>query len=301
MATNPFKSFIVYTTSRTNDYDPLEDTTQWPGDPTGGTWRTVGLVNTPNGVRLDSYENHKLGCAQFNERILPGAVIKEELDKRVARLHEQQGHKVSKKDRAQLRDQVEFDLLQHAFIKRSLVYFALINIKRKPAVLVFTSSQKRADEVATLLDATMDGSIKPQKIDQDGRMGGWLTALANNGSAAEFFSGKSASLVGPDGKKITIKDMEVDAHSVQNLLADGFAVTSLGLGTGGGDIDATDYTFTLTDKAIFKAFVIDGVKPAQIKEDFAGYAVLCVTQIKAMLQSVLLELENCSNDGTNDL
>lgn len=292
MATNPFKSFIAY---RVKDIAETIEPHIGAADPTGGQWRTVHFAELPTTEVIAEFENCKMGCLQFNERMLPGRVIKEELDKRVAHLAEQQGHKVSKKDRAQMRDQVEFDLLPKAFIKRTQVHFAFVSVNRKPVLLVFTSSQKRADEVVVILDNTFDGALQPRKIEMDGRLGGWLTTLAYDGQDGFFWADRAATLAGEDGKKVTVKDMAVEAKVVSDLLKDGFTVTSLSMLIGkieeGGDVH-----FTLTDKAIFKGFSIDGVKATQATEDFPGFAVLYVAEIKAMLQSLMNEVGESEED-----
>lgn len=288
MATNPFKSFIAYDIKRVKDFQPITDTTGGP-EPTGGRWRTMYFTEMPTGEHFSDLENCKIGCLQFNERMLPGKVINEELDRRVAKLAEQSGLKVGKKARAELRDQVEFDLLPKAFIKRTPVYFVFVNVNRSPTLLVFTSSQKRADDVACHLEDTFEFALQPRKIEMDGRLGGWLTTLAREENLGAFYTGRSVTLVGEDGKKVAVKDMAVEAKSVQSLLKDGFEVTSLGICLKSGD-NPEYVTFTLTDKAIFKNFSIDGVKATQAKEDFAGFAVLYITETKWMLQSLKDEL-----------
>lgn len=289
MATNPFKAFIAYEIKRVKDFDAITDAIGAP-EPTGGQWRTAYFTEMPTGEHFSDLENCKIGCLQFNERMLPGRVIKEEVDKRVAKLAEQSGHKIGKKARAEIRDQVEFDLLPKAFIKRTPIYFAFLSLNRKPVLLVFTSSQKRADDVVGHLEDTFAGALQPRKIEMDGRLGGWLTTLAYDGQDGFFWSDQSATLVGDDGKKVTVKDMAVEAKVVSDLLKDGFSVTSLSMRIGKLE-DGGDVLFTLTDKAIFKGFTIDGVKPSQAKEDFAGFAVMYVGEIRAMLIELMNEIE----------
>lgn len=282
MASNPFKSFIPYNVKikAYNDFPNYPSVT----DPSGGQATTIGFADLPNAERLWETEAGRICAVQINERLLPAAVVKEEVVKRCDRLAEQQGHKVSKADRAAIKDQVEFDLLAKAFIKRTTIYVAFYG---RTNMLVFTSSQRRADQVVAFLADVSDGTIEPRKIETERQVGGWLTSLAHDSDIYTFFAGESATLVGEDGRAANLKKIAVEGETVQDLLQSGYTVTSMKVIHAPTLEKKDDIGFTLTDKFIFKGFSIDGVKSSQAKEDFEGFAVLHLQAIKKVLKELM--------------
>ena len=122
MTTNPYKNFIPYLVSSDAKTDDLDLDLHRSKEPSGGQWRSIGLINAlPGEGLLVDMDGGKMMCVQFNERILPGKVRDEHLGKRVAKLEQMEGRKLSKKEYAQLREQVEFDLLPRAFVRRTNV------------------------------------------------------------------------------------------------------------------------------------------------------------------------------------
>ena len=88
-------------------------------------------------------------CAKRQEKVLPPAVVNEELEERLLALEENEDRKIGRKERNQLKDEITFDLLPRAFTRSSL-QFAYID----PAdglLVVNCSSVKRAEELIGLL------------------------------------------------------------------------------------------------------------------------------------------------------
>ncbi len=86
---------------------------------------------------------------QETGRLLPGAVVKEEVDARAEQIEAAQGRKPGRKERADLKDQVIFELLPKAFT-RSRQTGVMIDLRFK-RVLVDSASEKRAEQVVTAL------------------------------------------------------------------------------------------------------------------------------------------------------
>lgn len=289
MATNnPFKAFIPYTVSPqvfdSTVVDKLE--ARQATDPTAGTWRTLGF-NEP--LRGEGYVVDLQGAAQwlsvqFNERILPGKVRDEHLSKVVTKLEGQTGRKVSKKEYAQLRDQVEFDLLPRAFIRRTAVAVVFTG----NWMFVFTSSQKRADEIVALLMGTFGEELKPVQMQTAERVPVVLTDLAIGGSDLyrhRFRCLNAAVLKGDAKKSIRIKDKDIADQDVQDLLDD-YEVIELAMSYG-DDADAPDLELTVKDGFHFKRLALPDVKVTPLKEDAFGFALLCVQTYKRMLRDFL--------------
>lgn len=149
MKNHPFKNFIPYAVAAVVQ-DKLRDAylTQVDGtdendlldalverqvrDPGEHDWRSFGFVqplSTDDGLLVSPTSGIYHLAIQFNERILPAKVRDEHVAKRIAAIEERDGRKVHKKEYAQVRDEVQFELLPKAFIKRSMVHvLSLIHI-----------------------------------------------------------------------------------------------------------------------------------------------------------------------------
>lgn len=306
MATNPFKSFIPYLVNTARS-ENLED--HVATDPSGGEWRRLGLVPAIKGEELiiDLDGAGKVMAVQFNERILPGKVRDERLQIEAARLERMQGRKVSKKDYAQLREQVEFDLLPKAFIRRTVVPVLFYKHEMGTQImLVCTSSPKRAEDAVGVLRGVFGDDLMPWKIETESSVSGVLTTLATNGGFdTDWFAPiNSAVIKGEDKKTIRIKDTPVESKDVQDLLAaDGMHVVELAVTWGDESDREPNLTFTVSGSLIFKrAETI--VKATNSAEDFHGFAVICLRTYRDMLAHFFdlcggIKERPASGDSTN--
>jgi recombination associated protein RdgC len=289
MANNPFKSFIPYTVKMGSlSIDDLDSAPE-ARDPSGGAWRTEHLTSPLKGEGLAVQIGiSELMAVQFNERILPGKVRNEQLDKEVAKLEQSYGHKISKREYAQLRDQVEFDLLPRAFIRRTVVPVILT----KGYMLICTSSQKRADDVCVVLQGVFGEAFKPWKIQTAMPVSQMLTTLARDSHIAgpdgdDLLLGytDSATLKGSGKKTIRIKDKDLAEQDVSELLVHDYTVHELGMQFGLDE--EPDLTFSLNDNLTFKRATLPDVKATPLKEDFHGFALLCAQTYRKALDEVL--------------
>lgn len=292
MATNPFKSFIPYLVNTARS-ENLRD--HVATDPSGGDWRRLGLVPAIKGEDLiiDLDGAGKVMAVQFNERILPGKVRDEKLQAEVARLEAREGRRVGKKEYAQLREQVEFDLLPKAFIRRTVVPVLFYkHALGTQIMLVCTSSQKRADDAVGVLRGVFGDDLMPWKIETESSISGVLTTLASNGNAdpdeecwLHFSPLDSAVIKGDDKQTIRIKDKPVESQDVQDLLAGGGQVVhelALAWCEDNPGAEEPDLTFVATSNLAFKrAETI--VKATSATEDYYGFAVVCLRTYRDML------------------
>ncbi|EKE68511.1 recombination-associated protein RdgC [Gallaecimonas xiamenensis] len=112
-----------------------------------------GFVN-PVTRREDGELTHQadgnwLLCVRQEEKLLPGGVIKELLDEKVAEIQQAQGRAVGRKEKQTIKEEIVTDLLPRAFVRSRFTY-AYISEKLN-LVIVDTSSAARAEEVLGLL------------------------------------------------------------------------------------------------------------------------------------------------------
>lgn len=288
MATNPFKAFIPFLINA--DYDYTDDAALRAVDPSGGQWRTVGLIEPlkGEGLMVDLNGSGNLMAVQFNERILPGKVRDEMLGNKVAEIERQNGRKVSKKEYAQLRDAVEFALLPKAFIRRTVVPVIITG----RFALICTSSAKRADDCISILAPGINGVFS--SVQTKASLPGQFRTLVfdewgmdEDGMVAPFWATDYAVLKGEGKKVIRIKDKPLDEHDMRDLikLAE-YNVMELGIAYG-DDQDEPELTFTVSASMIFKGIVTPGIKMGGKDYDGHAHATHCALEYRKMLNDFI--------------
>lgn len=306
MSKLPLRAFIPYTVPLAA-FDKLSSLgAHEVDDPKGASWRTVGMVPPLKGEAhtVDLQGGATLAAIRFNERILPSKVRDEHVAKKVKALAEQEGRNVSKKEYAQIRDDVELELLPKAFIRRTvvpLIFFRTkFGINTEAVMLICTSSQKKADDITAMLRLWIS-DLSPLKMDTVRAPLGVLTTLAKHGG--EYYEDdahieplKFAVLKGKEKRTIRIKDKDIGDSDIETLLRQDYEVHELGLGwSPTGTIDDDDgVEFVVNTNLTFKGIVLPGVK--REKEDEFEYLVLFASTMKQFLPSFIAG----SLEGLND-
>lgn len=123
-------------------------------DPGPMELETSGFVSVGDDDQLVRWcGNAALFCLGFRTRLLPAAVVHEEMAKRIGAIAEQQGRRVGGKERQQIKEDVISKLLPQAFVKPARLY-AYIDVATGWLV-IDTASAKRAEEVVDALRASM--------------------------------------------------------------------------------------------------------------------------------------------------
>lgn len=295
-----FKNFQVFEHSDgVVNLDELHNFEQY--EPSGGSWRGMGFgrVDVDDDFWIDVQGAARLACVQINERILPGAVLKEKMLERVLSIQAREGRKLGKKEYAEVRDEVTLDLLPTAFIRRKLVPVMFTNDNR---VLIFTSSAKLCDDIFVLLIRACKGFAELQPIALPrlvkNSITGTLTTLAVLGQSVtededddsiDYLAIANAAVLKGDGKKtIRIKDKDMAASDMQTLLKQDYTVTALRLYYFEPLSQASEEaaTFTLNEYLVISAMVlanIDTGKEKNKEEEFdkvmaTAWAVAVITK-----------------------
>ena len=138
---------------------------------------TLGFVppRGPAGALVESINGQRITCFQMETKSVPASAVKRELDKRAAARIAATGRKPGRKASKELKEQITFDLLPHAFPKTSrvLVWFDLQHRR----LVLDTASQNKADAATTALTQALSGlhlSLLNTTVEPQAAMTQWL-------------------------------------------------------------------------------------------------------------------------------
>lgn len=138
---------------------------------------TLGFVppRGPAGALVESINGQRITCFQLETKSVPASAVKRELDKRTATIEAETGRKPGRKASKELKEQITFDLLPHAFPKTSrvLVWFDLQHRR----LVLDTASQNKADAATTALTQALSGlhlSLLNTTVEPQAAMTQWL-------------------------------------------------------------------------------------------------------------------------------
>lgn len=167
-------------------------------------------------------------CLKIEEKLLPAAVVREELQKRVTQIEIEQQRKVGKKEKIALKEEIYFSLLPRAFSKSSLIY-AYFDTKTDRLLINVSGKNKAEFFISTLRKAL--GSLKlsfPEVVSPSLIMTRWLK---NQEPGNEFQLSDQCLLQNSQQQqgKIRCQNQNLFAEGVQSFLRENFAVIQVGL------------------------------------------------------------------------
>lgn len=181
---------------------------------------------------------------QRQEKILPGPVIKQELNARIAKLESEQGRKLKKTEKDSLRDEVLHSLLPRAFTKDSRTQL-WIDIT-SGLIVIDASSARKAENALALLRKSL-GSLPVIPLTIENPVELTMTEWVRSGNApAGFAIGDAAELKAnlADGGIAKVKKQDLVTDEVKTHIEAGKFVTKLALDW------QQRVTFTLTNDAM---------------------------------------------------
>ncbi|HCA90160.1 MAG: recombination-associated protein RdgC [Legionellaceae bacterium] len=184
-------------------------------------------------VRDDSYALEVAGsaliCFAKEERILPKSVINQLLIEKITHL-EQQGRVIRRSEKAQMCEELEFELLPKAFClqKKLTAIFDTVN----QYLIINTASLTQAHHLTALLRKTIPGlhlNILNTETMPCVQFAEWITHPDT--LPAGFELGTDCLLVSrqDEKKRINCKGYELDATEITGLLAQDLCVTEISL------------------------------------------------------------------------
>ncbi len=173
--------------------------------------------------------NRLLFMAAKEEKILPAAVVNDALAAKIAEIEATEHRELSKRQKRELREEIQFTLLAQAFIRvrRTAAYID----PGLGLLIIDSSSRPRAEELTVLLRKSL-GSLKIQEVktqlDPKAVMSEWV--LKQHYPDAIEMSDSCEMLAQEKGKGvIKCKQQDLSAKEVANHLQSGKYITRLAL------------------------------------------------------------------------
>ena len=163
------------------------------------------------------------------EKLLPAAVVREQLEEKVAVIESEQARKVYRKERLSLKDEIVQDCLPRAFTRSSNV-FAYIDVKAN-WIFVDAASAARAEELLNLLRECIGSFpvLLPQVNNAPAAtMTGWL---AHHNLPQDFELGQECELrePGEEGGVVRCRGVDLLSEEVETHLNAGKQASRLAL------------------------------------------------------------------------
>jgi len=206
----------------------------------------------PHQMPDDLFVRELEGCLQITlkteEKLLPTSVIEAEVSERVVALEEEQDRKVRKNERSELKEQVLNEMLPRAFSKyaQSVAYIDTV----ENLVVVYESSSKKAEDIASLLRKTI-GSLPIRPIATQEAPQPIMTDLINlkRDFTNDMAAGFNTTLVDPleSTKTVTCKGVEPHSEEVRKHIEDGMVVKGMTLQWQNGNA-----AFEIDEKLVIK-------------------------------------------------
>lgn len=159
------------------------------------------------------------------EKILPGGVIREALEEKIQHISDQEGRRISRKERDGLKDELIFELLPKAFVKNA-TDFAYIATEQK-YIVVNAGSAGRAEELLSALREALGSlpcvPVKP-KTPTTQILTRWLLEAPEQG----FALGEECELkAAKDERIVRCKKQDLTADEVLNHIHSAMVVNKL--------------------------------------------------------------------------
>jgi len=168
-------------------------------------------------------------ACRHEQKIIPGAVIREEVDQRVKAQEAEQQRKIYKKERDSIKDQVTLEFLPRAFT-RSSVTMAYIDLDQQLVIVDSASHKKAEDMLSTLREVLGSLPLRPLtvKISPSATLTDWVRTST---TPPGFFTLDTCTLtdVSDDGGSVICKTQDLTTDEVKALIDTGKVVTKIDL------------------------------------------------------------------------
>lgn len=233
-------------------------------------------------------------CLGKEERILPRGVINRQLAERVHELERQQGRTIKRSEKAQMAEDLEFELLPKSFcVQKKLL--ALLDTTRKRLIINTASENQAAQFTAFLRKSIVGIQLEPLHCPDNMPLlfTQWIHEPALLPSGFQLASDCLLFAPDDDKKKVNCKGYELPASEITTLLSQGLAAAEISL------VWNERIQFTLTQDLTFKRiksldYLVDQFEEIkQLEEDFQqqdAALMLLSGELRQMIDDLMNEL-----------
>ena len=186
-------------------------------------------------------------CMGKEERLLPRGVINKMLEERILNIETQHGRTVKRAEKAQIAEDLEFELLPKSFCVQKRLYAILDTMSKK--LIINASSATQAAHLTSLLRKSVPGiSIEPITLMENlaFRFAEWIQSPETLPDGFQLASDCVLFSPDDDKKRIHCKGYELPAEEILTLLSQGMVTAEISL------IWKERIQFTLTQDFVFK-------------------------------------------------
>ncbi len=185
-------------------------------------------------------------CMGKEERILPRGVIKKMLQERIQMIEQQQGRTVKRAEKAQIAEDLEFELLPKSFCVQKRLSALLDTVNKR--LIINTSSATQAAQLTAFLRKTAGVNIEPLAPGENLalRFAEWINTPESIPADFQLASDCVLFSLADEKKRVHCKGYELPAEEILTLLAQGMATAEISL------IWKERIQFTLTHEFVFK-------------------------------------------------
>ncbi|KTD82678.1 recombination-associated protein RdgC [Legionella waltersii] len=186
-------------------------------------------------------------CLGKEERILPRGVINKLLKERVQQIEDQQGRKIKRAEKAQMAEDLEFELLPKSFCVQKRQQALLDTVSGR--LVINTSSTNQAAQLTSFLRKSVSGiQIEPIALTENLALSfaQWIQSPETLPQDLQLASDCLLFSLDDEKKRVHCKGYELPADEILTLLAQGMATAEISL------IWKERIQFTLTQDFTFK-------------------------------------------------
>lgn len=197
----------------------------------GLDWDSSGFIKPSrfNDAMVSAIDNSARIALKTEEKVLPSAVIKDILADKIEEIENEEGRRVGRKEKQELKDNITDDLLPRAFTKSSITE-AIID-RDYGLLFINQANTNKAELLITKLRDALGGleaSLPRTRQSPGSLMTDWLL----NGRAAggfELDSDCELKGLGDAAPTVRMSNQDLTAEEVINHVKNGKVVTQLGL------------------------------------------------------------------------
>lgn len=226
-----FKQLTPFRLPELPDVERLETAiaVNWFSSPLDSEWFSEGFyVPVPfgNPVVFKAQQTMLISLRR-KEKVLPGAVIKNNLDEQIAKIQTAESRNVGRKEKQELRQAIIDDLLPKALTKSSCTK----GLMAKGWLWADTASRRKAENLLTKLREALGGLHAQMPVTRQSPSSLMTDWLLSGEAQGRFVLDSDVTLIGAGdvAPKVKISRKDLTADDVVQHAKNGMTVTELGL------------------------------------------------------------------------